>query len=173
MIRRREMIQSINAQTGALHPLANGSHTFSNGSITVSNENHIDLVRTTGGSVNTYASAYPLDVNTSNITSSSNLGRSATPWFLLRSGDEVLLELKNFASQNIKQNMSIRLRTIPSEINEQISITNDFVRTNTDKTFTKVIEEDVVISGLAFWWASWASTVSFDLYLYVNGVRYI
>lgn len=177
MQRRRMMMQAAGATpSGPLYPLENGTHTFtssSNSYIAVTNGNHIKLDRKVSGNSNTYASAYPLSANTANITSSSNRDKVSDTWFHLNTGDAWEIKLKNFHSGNTGQKMTIGFRTTSSESIGFAINTGEFVRSNADKTFSGTIETGADVGSLTFWWASFASTVEFDIELWINGVQYI
>lgn len=176
LMRRRAMMAAVSggAVETPLFPLPDGSYSFSAGSITTSNGNHVVFVRTTGGTTNTYATIYPLTLNTSNITSSNNANRSSTTWFHLNAGDEVTISIKNNTSNsNVNHTMWLGLKGVSSGSVNVAFDTGSFKRNLPEYTVTKTISEDVDIGSLMIYMQSWSSTQTFDIFLYVNGVRFI
>lgn len=158
--------------SGTLYPLADGTHTFTNGSVSVTNGNHIEISRTVGGTTNSYAELYPLDANGTSIMDSANRKRVSDKWFSIKAGDEWVLELKNFRSSNTGQKMTINFLGTTYNKTAYVMSTEQFTRSNTDKSFSGTFQSDDDIGSLSTWFASFASTISFDIEFYVNGSRY-
>lgn len=154
LMRRRSMMAAVEAGDKPLYSLTNGSFkppaSGSMGDVVVSDGNHVKLYKRYGNANWTY-----------------NIGNWSEPPFTLHAGDVVTMTV----DCTVKTTGDFRMRLIWSGGNMNVgTVTN--VGT---QTFTVTMDADHEITNMSVYVLSGTAKTrqEYDVYLYVNGVRWI
>lgn len=171
ILRRREMV--LPSETGPLYPFWNGETSGSSRTLTVTDGNHFVY---TDARTDSYASYINLSKYSQNSWPARIVGNvnNKSRLFTIPAGATVVFEVKNISvtrKGSSTDNISIALRSTGTTA---VLASGDFNHSSTgDKRVEQVFEEDKNVSIVSLYANRYLASISADVFLYIDGVRYI
>lgn len=176
LLRRREMMVAAGGgQVAPLYPFDNGTFNFTSPnsrSVEITNGNHFYYSQPGSSADASYINVSKISQNTTNAYSTDNINNKST-LFTIPANSVVKLEIKNISGSRItgSYTWSFGIRGTGTSTINGLSITG-LGPSSSDESIEVTITSARNV-GCLFFYARQYRTLTADIYLYIDGIRYI
>ena len=169
------MVETGGGQVSPLYPFDNGTFNFaspSGSSVEITNGNHFAYSQSSAIGSGSYVNVSKISQNTTAVNSTDNINNKST-LFTIPANSVVKLEIKNISGSRItgSQTWSFGIRGTGTSTISGLSITG-LGPSSSDKSIEVTITSARNV-GCLFFYATNYGTLTADIYLYIDGIRYI